>query len=812
MATFDWIPFYSELANKLLQYEMNRPTLLGILQNIFRDIGMKSPFMERGDLMTDVDPFTVFSSFNRGITDENRLAITGGLKTALHVAAPLPTSFDGIPVVNNLSMAFFAYHYDKRRKPDDIDHLWQMAQAAIHYADHPSIDTEAVFIKCFDVVRKQPQVSWNLTMALYWIRPNAYLNLDGRNRDYLAQSGMFPFAVPKAMPTGKDYLEIIRQCNQAFGMDGSEVHTFPELSHMAWVERDDKPEEASNARFARWFAPLLAALRALGGSATPQQVCDRIEQDLHLSPEITEVVHEKTGTSVFRNDVAWARNYLAYEGLIDKAERGIWRLTPDGEKAPMDDQIAGQIISKWVRINAQKRRDKDSEDRQTHYWMYTPDNSASLWMECLEKGIMVVGFDGVGDFSMIPSRKDAYEKCKEVYGPETNPKNKSLAIWQFAHEMQIGDIVYAKIGLSKLVGRGIVMSDYSHDETRTDNRNLREVQWTNHGEWDMPYSVPRKALTDITSYVDDLEKLEAVFAEGGEPVQIPEAVSFDPYTRADFLSEAFLPAEQYDTLCGLIRYKKNVILEGAPGVGKTFIAKRLAYSLMGEKDANRVTMVQFHQSYGYEDFIVGLRPNDKGGFELSKGPFYTFCQKALEDPENDYFFIIDEINRGNLSKIFGELLMLIERDKRGEKYRVKLLYAGETFYVPENVYLIGMMNTADRSLAMMDYALRRRFSFFPMCAAFETERFRVYLEEKANTRLNALIRHIQALNQEIAADESLGKGFEIGHSYFCMDGEATDEWLHQVVEFELIPLLREYWFDDRARVDRWSALMRSALQ
>lgn len=812
MITFDWIPFYVELANRLLQYEANRPALLEVMQNIFLSIGMKSPFVESGDLMTDIDPFTVFSCFNRGITDKNRLAIAEGLKTALNLTSPLPSSFDGIPVSNNLTMAFFAFHNDKHRKLDDIDHLWQMAQAAIRHADYPSSDTESAFIKCFDVVRKQSQVSWNLTMALFWIRPNAYVNLDARNRDFLTQSSVFPFVVPKALPIGKDYLEIIRQCNQIFGIDGIEVHSFPELSHMAWIERGDKPEEVSNVRFSRWFAPLLAALRVLGGSSTPQQACEQIAQDMQLNPEVTNVVHEKTGTSVFRNDVAWARNYLAYEGLIDKAERGVWKLTPAGDKAPMDEQIAGQIISKWVKINAQKRKDKENGERQMHSWMYTPDNSALLWAECLENGFMAIGFDEVGDYSAFPSRKAANDRCKEVYGTETNPTNSSLAIWQFANEMQIGDIVYVKIGLRTLVGRGIVMSEYVCDETRTNNRSLRYVQWTNHGEWDMPCSVPRKALTDYTSKVDDLEKLEAVFSEEGEPIQIPEAVSFDPYTRADFLAEAFLPAEQYDMLCSLLRYKKNIILEGAPGVGKTFIAKRLAYSMMGEKDVNRVAMVQFHQSYGYEDFIVGLRPNDTGGFALSKGPFYTFCQKALEDPDSDYYFIIDEINRGNLSKIFGELLMLIERDKRGEKYRVKLLYAGETFYVPDNVYVIGMMNTADRSLAMMDYALRRRFSFFPMCAAFETERFIAYLEEKHNPRLYALIRQIQALNQEIAADESLGKGFEIGHSFFCIDGEATDEWLHQVVEFELIPLLGEYWFDDRARVDRWSTLMRSALK
>src|SRR5690606_9501374 len=161
------------------------------------------------------------------------------------------------------------------------------------------------------------------------------------------------------------------------------------------------------------------------------------------------------------------------------------------------------------------------------------------------------------------------------------------------------------------------------------------------------------------------------------------------------LNEVFMDNEHYTILVDLLRNKKNIILQGATGVGKTFTAKRLAYSMMGQKDVSRIMMVQFHQSYSYEDFIMGFRPS-KNVFELTPGPFYQFCKIAQDDNERDYFFIIDEINRGNVSKIFGELLMLIEEEKRGEKLR--LLYSNELFSVPENVHIIGMMNTADRSL------------------------------------------------------------------------------------------------------------------
>ena len=267
----------------------------------------------------------------------------------------------------------------------------------------------------------------------------------------------------------------------------------------------------------------------------------------------------------------------------------------------------------------------------------------------------------------------------------------------------------------------------------------------------------------------------------------------------------------YTTLVGLIRTKKNVILQGAPGVGKTFAAKRLAYSMMGKKDQDRVMLVQFHQSYTYEDFIEGFRPTSAGsGFEIKKGSFYNFCKKAQEDLENEYFFIIDEINRGNLSKIFGELFMLIENDKRGNS--LQLLYSDEKFNVPSNVYIIGMMNTADRSLAMLDYALRRRFAFYTMNPGFNSDGFRTYRTNLDNDKMNKLIACIENLNGIIAADESLGEGFCIGHSYFCNIDTVTDTVLSSIVEYELIPLLKEYWFDEPIKVKDWSNNLRSAIK
>ena len=287
-----------------------------------------------------------------------------------------------------------------------------------------------------------------------------------------------------------------------------------------------------------------------------------------------------------------------------------------------------------------------------------------------------------------------------------------------------------------------------------------------------------------------------------EHISDSEGEQLDSYTEKDFLNEVFMEKNRYRMLVQLIRHKKNVIFQGAPGVGKTFAAKRLAYSMMGEKDDSRIAFIQFHQNYSYEDFIMGYKP-DGAEFSLKEGIFYSFCQKAANHPEKEYFFIIDEINRGNLSKIFGELLMLIESDYR--EYKAILAYSGRPFSVPANLYIIGMMNTADRSLAMIDYALRRRFSFFTIEPSFDSEGFKAYQESLHNETFDALIAQITELNQTIQRDDSLGAGFCIGHSYFCLSqGEqCTEEWMRGIVEFDIIPMLQEYWFDNRKELQRW---------
>jgi 5-methylcytosine-specific restriction enzyme B len=309
--------------------------------------------------------------------------------------------------------------------------------------------------------------------------------------------------------------------------------------------------------------------------------------------------------------------------------------------------------------------------------------------------------------------------------------------------------------------------------------------------------------TQSTSFPDSSAELEL---ELERTAPAPE-----PYTLDQALEGLFIEKEFFRRILSLWERKKNIVIQGPPGVGKTFFCRRLAFALMQEKAPERVELVQFHQTYAYEDFVQGYRPST-AGFELRDGLFHQFCEKARDDQERKYVFIIDEINRGNLSKIFGELMMLLEGDKRSRDWAVPLSYSqslSSRFFIPPNVFLVGLMNTADRSLAVVDYALRRRFAFVDLKPSFGSSKFSGFLIEAGAPEklVNELTTRIGRLNEAIAQDNSnLGPGFCIGHSFFCSipkDRPPDEDWYQSVIQDEIAPLLREYWFDQPETAGTW---------
>lgn len=559
---FDWVDFYKEFAFKLVSYKEKRAELIQKVKAIYQMTGISMPTLDKDNNIMDIDPFTIFGLFNKGLKDENRIKILTAIAELFELSHDVPTSFDSIPVLNTQNATYYLFYAD--RGDSDIDDLWELFVTALAYSENSTSENKDHFSRYFDkVINRKNNGNAKITMGLYWIAPNSFLNLDSRNRWYIYESGKLPLELVYKLPrihskiSASDYFSIVESLKNYLESPQSELKNFKELSFEAWK----------------------------------------------------------------------------YSEQVNKEEQA----------------------KKEVSESSAPRYDLPSEDTK------------------------------------------------------------------------------------------------------------------------------------------ESEKVDT------------------SYTREDFLKEVFVSAEDYDRLATILRLKKNIILEGAPGVGKTFIADRLAYSLMGEKAIDRVKMVQFHQSYSYEDFIMGFRPS-ASGFELRKGPFYQFCKQAEGDESNDYFFIIDEINRGNLSKIFGELFMLIEMDKRGRD--LQLLYSDEQFSIPENLYIIGMMNTADRSLAMLDFALRRRFAFFELKPGFDSDGFKEYQSHLKNEKFDALINTVKHLNEIIASDESLGEVFCIGHSYFCnlIPNSIDQQVLSSIVEYELIPLLKEYWFDEPSLVKEWSGNLRSAIK
>jgi 5-methylcytosine-specific restriction enzyme B len=546
---FRWTRFYEAVADGLLSFQKNRNPLVAEIHAIASRVdGLKNlqdqfPDGSSGPLK-DICPFTAFGIFNRGITDANRKIIAKQLAAFLGVKEPVPDTFEGIPILNNQKSWFFGY--EKVRKPDDIDKLWEVFAAALKFAASDAPDSRESFVRCFDEASERRGVKWNLTFGLYWIRPWVFVPLDSRSREYLEKR--LAIAVEhgghKQLPTAAEYLSLIDALEVRFREEGFPVHSFPEFSYMAWQNAPELPP------------------------------------------------------------------------------------APQTPPAPDDDDDA-----------------------------------------------------------------------------------------------------------------------------------------------------------------------EAVTAD----------VPIKPFSVDDILSDGcFLARDELERFLERLRAKKNLILQGPPGTGKTWLAKRLAFALMGQRDESKMRVLQFHPNMSYEDFVRGWRPTGEGKLALVDGPLMEMVKSAAKSPAARHVVVIEEINRGNPAQIFGEVLTLIEADKRTPDEAIELCHQrmeGERVYIPDNVYIIGTMNIADRSLALVDYALRRRFAFVELEPRFGAV-WRDWVGGRCGVDtglLDKIENRILELNDRIAADPTLGKAFRIGHSYVTpsigMQIPDAQAWFAQVVETEIGPLLDEYWFD-----------------
>lgn len=341
---FDWISFYEEFADKLLAYKDNRQELIEKIKQVYEVTGIKLPTIDRdkggNNILVDIDPFTVFGLFNKQLTEKNRIKLITEFKELFDIKADVPMSFDGIPVLSPLKSTFF-YFVDNRGE-SDIQNLWSIFELALTLSKNDTEENRQEFISAFNTVRKQKGVKWNLSMGLYWIRPNRFINLDSRNRWFIKNNDSLPESITATVknlrdtPKAEIYLKLCDDCIAYIQSDKCSYKSLADFSCSAWSvsKQDDEYEKLSEksdansgAKFLRWFKPLLQALKDLGGSATPKEARNKIIENENLTEEETSAVVGKTQTPEFNNDVAWARQYLVRGGYLDNSTRGVWKLT-----------------------------------------------------------------------------------------------------------------------------------------------------------------------------------------------------------------------------------------------------------------------------------------------------------------------------------------------------------------------------------------------------------------------------------------------------------------------------------------------------
>lgn len=677
-ATFTWIPLYKELATRLVAWETRQPELIALLEKIREDGFVVTPLTDKdvqGNrfLLKEIDPFTFFGTFNRGIRSEQRLGILNAVKEHLGAESKLPEDFDGVPVLDNRNSWFISFQ--ESRNAEDVARLWRVFRTSLGEKPLEIPD----FLEAFDSALEVQHTGNKLTMGLFWIRPEYFLSLDSRNRAYL------DLDVPASRLTG----ELYRQTVKAVQSKGK---SFVELSHDAWLS----------------------------------------------DPTNSNPTDDSTGSPLEPASSA------AFKTWIFQANPKVFRI-----------KEALQHIAR-LRWTIRKYPDKIKQGDRVFFWMSGAEAG------CLGRGVIRTDPQ---EMEELPEERQFHTDPDKIAGAST------LRV-----EIEITHRIEPPISREILLGHSVLK-----------NMTVLKAPQGSHF-----------LLTEHEAIV--LEELSH-----SSHSQTKAA----PFSLDDAHTGLFLPRTEFERILAALGRKKNVVLQGAPGVGKTFIAYRLAYALLGQEDPSRVEMIQFHQSYAYEDFIQGYRPKEDGGFHRRGGRFFDFCNHARTDVARDYVFIIDEINRGNLSKIFGELMMLIEHDKRGSEWAIPLTYSNvedPRFSVPENVHLLGLMNTADRSLALVDYALRRRFVFFTLTSQFGSEAFRDHLLRLGTPApiVQHIVQTMGELNRAICDDQkNLGPGFAVGHSFFCHPPQAVldspdawSRWHADIIDQEIAPLLREYWFDD----------------
>ena len=902
---FSWIPFYSELAKALLAYKDERKPLVDFVYSELSQVGGRSLVdyihMEDGSKVKDIDPFSVFAIFNRSLKLENKMAFLQKFKDRFDIKADLPKDFDGIPTVNSQRAFFFNW---AEKNAESIRQFWELFEGVVLEKDISQI---------FNQMVNKTISQYSLTMILYWIAPNRFINLDGRNRAYLKTLGLqenYPDL------NYADYMKLIETVKRMMSEQKISATSFPELSYAAWsmaqTERIwmykkyddafsfDVIKMGSSAKGQLDFSTyknkkaLGDAYRKISGNtdvAIPDMYW-KLMKDVQIGDIVVVFDTQKKGRSISHDLYGWGR------------------ITSDVFFKPEDENPIQRKVE-WHKPLPESPI-KETRTKNTRYFHDVTGIEAANIIELLgiddsdmniNKNYWLVGYY-MDDKSQLD---DLYAKNEwRAWFGEKDAKQ-----LQLAKSIQKGDFLIMKSTLTKgpkhdipsmrIKAVAVVDGDMETLDSRPSYDGLRyNVHFINKEDKDFdgsPFGSYRRTIQkcdnqDIINYVNSL-----------------------------FLEE-MEEKNKYQKYINLLETNKNLILTGAPGTGKTHLAKAIANAMGAECE-----FVQFHPSYDYTDFVEGLRPIQENagevGFERRDGVFKEFCARALKNwqdskksiqalqqessvrdlledfieeslekntmfetsgtrnsfyiidnkeksiivkvpanektsevalpksdlttllendipirggkeiqayfqrkyrtqqdsyvyvlynllkkkkaslrynltvdliPEKKFVFIIDEINRGEISKIFGELFFSIDPGYRGIAGRVKTQYQNlieegdafkDGFYVPENVYIIGTMNDIDRSVESMDFAMRRRFAWAEVTAAESMKMLDGIAKE------GEIKRKMQNLNDAILKVRGLGAAYQIGAAYFKKIEEYGGDF-QKLWDFHLKGLLFEY--------------------
>lgn len=811
---FTWIETYNKIAHKLLDYKDNRKALVNLMYEILEELNLFNEndevncnldkYQNKRCKYDDIDPFT-FMNRLAIYSNENRKKFIKLFAEKTNTQLNIPEDFDGVPTVNPRNSSLIQFKDDRGK--NDIDDFWIFFETALELPKNP--DLKEQFIKYYDILLDKPNCGYNISSCLFRMDANNYFSLDSTNRTYLADKlNLFI----KEYPNGEKYLDILEKIKE-YIKKSKNCRSYADLSYKAWKTNEENKIKnriwlySPGENACNWEECLENKIMTIGwdniGNFKKYENAEEIKDAIEAQYFKENAVNDAKAVDDFLNVMDIGDTIIVKKGKntllgcgkilsdyyyddkkqtfkncrkVDWFKIGIWNNATDTKfvtKTLTDITKYKEYCKELLEIICSK----ENEEKR-YFWL---NANPKIWSFSEIKPGETIEYSAYNENNNKRRIYQRFEEAKigdEVLAYETTPVKAIVGICKVDKSLKNNAITFRKI------------EQFAHP---IPFKNIKDIPELKEMEY---FKNNQGSLFKVTN--EEYNILMDIIREENPVIK----KTYKKYSSDEFLDDVYMTKEQYEEIKNLITEKQNIILQGSPGVGKTYMAKKLVYSLIEEQNNNQIEMIEFHQNYSYEDFIEGYRPNEEGKLELEKGIFLQFCLTAENNPDKDFYLIIDEINRGNLSKIFGELLMLIEKDKR--ETSVTLAYSKVKFKVPKNLYLIGLMNTADRSIAIIDYALRRRFSFVDIMPAYENVNFKEYIASFNNEKLNKTVRTIKELNKEISSDVSLGEEFMIGHSYFCnLTKDNLDNKIDLIIKYEIKPLLKEYWFDNKEKLEEW---------